>query len=265
MLKNLSHIGLFIILLSCQEASTLDFVDTPPALVIEGKITDQQGPYTVKLHLSSSFDEDIDRNAVENAQVVLSDDLGNEEILSQTEPGIFQTTTIQGTIGVNYTLEVTYNNVTYAASSYLAPVVKIDSLVSSFYEESLIRDEGYYVALYAQKGAENEINYYRWHLFKNDSLLNGREFLYVDSDEFRATLEGLEFGYAFGPGDTVKCEMESLSLEAYNYFIQLNTILNNDGVINKSRNINPPTNFSPKAVGIFQTSAVSTKEVIIVN
>lgn len=249
--------------MSCQEVSTLDVSDAPPQLVIEGKITDQPGPYTVKLHLSTSFEEPVDKNLIENAQIRIFDDQGSEEILSQSAPGIFQTATLQGVVGANYTLEVTYENVTYTATSYLGPVGEIDSLISTFNQESTIKDDGYYVSLFAQKSSEEEVNYYRWRLFKNDSLFNGRSFLYVDSDEFGATLEGIEFDYAFDIGDTVKCEMESLTKEAYNYYVQLNSILNNDAIVNKSRYFNPPTNFTPTTLGIFQTSAVSTKEIIV--
>lgn len=263
MRKIIGYIALFAIGSACQETLTIDLPVAPPALVIEGKITDQPGPYTVKLHLSGPFDEPSENHSISEATVRISDDQGNEEELTLIKPGEFQTSTIQGAIGVTYTLEVTFEGTTHVATSYLGPIGEIDSLVSDYNEESAIKNAGYYVTLFAQKSIADQVGYYKWRLFKNDSLFNGREFLYVDSDEISAIVEGLEFDYPYDLGDTAKCEMESLTKEAFDYYIQLNAILNNDGFISKSRNINPPTNFTPSAIGLFQTSAVSSAEIVI--
>lgn len=263
MIKVYPYIALLIFLINCQETVFLELDSAPPRLVIEGKITDQPGPYTVQLSYSSTFNTTGVAPELSEAEVVVSDDRGNEETLVRTGAGTYQTVALQGQIGTTYTLEVTYEGTSYAATSYLGPVGGIDSLVINYSDESSIREEGYYVSIYAQKSVPDQLNYYRWKLYENDSLLNGRQYLIVDSDEFAATIEGIEFDYAFDLGDTVKCETESLTKEAFDYFVQLNTILNRDGVVMKSRNINPPTNFTPEVLGIFQTSAVSSAEAVI--
>lgn len=248
---------------ACEEATTLDFPEEPPTLVIEGKITNQPGPYLVKVGLSSPFSDSIKNIPITDAQIHLSDDLGNREHLQLYQPGIYRTDAIQGKIGRTYTLEVEYKGQMYTASSFLGPVGRIDSIVQTFRKESLLWEEGYHASLYQQKSIQNKVNYYRWHILKNDSLFRGRNYFYVDSDEFVATLKGLEFDYPFSPGDTVKCESESLTKEVFDYYIQLNVIINGDGFINKFRHINPPTNFSPPILGVFQASAIQTKQLII--
>lgn len=250
-------------LVNCQEVTDLNFSDAAPELVIEGKVTNKPGPYFVKISLSNGFNDLNTSDPISEAIVKISDDLGNEEILVSSEPGIFQTTSIQGTIGVNYYLEVLYDDITYKASSFLGTVGKIDSLVSTFRPANGFREEGYYVSMYAQKSIDNQINYYRWLLYRDDQVFNGRDYLFVSSDEFAVDLRGVEFISEFELGDNVTVEMESLTKEAYDYFLQLNIILNSDGVTNRSRYTNPPSNFTPLLLGIFQASAVNTESIVI--
>lgn len=252
-----------VLMVACEEATMIDFPESPPVLVIESKITNRPGPYLVKINLSSSFSDSVNNVPVTDAQIHLSDDLGKREKLTLFQPGIYRSDAIQGEVGRTYTLEVDYHGQMYTASSFLGPVGNIDSIVQIFRPESLLRKEGYYTSIYQQKSSEDQVNYYRWHILKNDSLFRGRNYFYVDSDEFVATLKGLEFDYPFSPGDTARCEAESLTKEVFDYYVQLNVIINGDGFINKFRHINPPTNFSPPVLGIFQASAVQSKQLVI--
>jgi hypothetical protein len=84
-------------------------------LVIDGSITNESGPYTVKLSLSSKVDE-IRILPVSNATVMIMDDLGESEVLVEMEPGTYLTspTGIQGVIGRAYKIKiVTSDNKTY--------------------------------------------------------------------------------------------------------------------------------------------------------
>lgn len=252
-----------IALNACFEVDDASFDSAPPTLVIEGKMTNGPGPYQVMVNFSSSFDDVNDNTPAEDAIVRIYDDKGNEEFLVMQSPGIYETTSLRGEIGVVYSLEVTLQGATYTASSRLNPVGAIDSLTSKFHELSALREEGYYVSLYAQKSVQDQINYYKALVYQNGVLLNSRSYLFVASDEFVTQINGVEFAKAFNAGDTVKWELESLSREVYDYYIQLGIILNNDGIVTSSRLINPPTNFTPKVLGVFQASAVSSAEIII--
>ncbi|MBI1768547.1 MAG: DUF4249 domain-containing protein [Bacteroidetes bacterium] len=92
-------------------------IDAPKALsdqlVIEGLITDEPGPYTVKLSRATNVNETLVRTRpVSAVKVVISDNLGNSETLKEIEIGTFQTDTngIQGVIGRSYTLHVETND-----------------------------------------------------------------------------------------------------------------------------------------------------------
>lgn len=76
-------------------------------LVVDGKITDAPGPYTVKLNLSSDVSP-LEYPPVTDAEVILSDDAGTSELLTEVKPGEYQTsvTGIQGTEGRSYQISI---------------------------------------------------------------------------------------------------------------------------------------------------------------
>jgi hypothetical protein len=76
-------------------------------LVIDGGITNEHGPYTVKLSLSSKVDE-IRIIPISNATVIIMDDTGESEVLVEAEPGTYLTspTGIQGEIGRAYKIKI---------------------------------------------------------------------------------------------------------------------------------------------------------------
>lgn len=101
---------LFIILFSCVDRVEFD-LDLPNdlSLVIEGRITNQPGPYQVKL--STSFDTQSDvqlRQPVSVKRISISDENGIEEPLEYVREGLYQTNPfgLQGRIDGVYTLRV---------------------------------------------------------------------------------------------------------------------------------------------------------------
>ncbi|MCD4680727.1 MAG: DUF4249 domain-containing protein [Bacteroidales bacterium] len=76
-------------------------------LVIDGKISNDPGPYTVKLSISSPI-QNPEFNPVTNAVVTIIDENMVQEVLTETSSGIYQTAEngIQGEIGHRYKLSV---------------------------------------------------------------------------------------------------------------------------------------------------------------
>jgi len=76
-------------------------------LVVDGLLSNQPGPYTVKLSMSSSIERAVYR-PLSNYEVIISDDIGNTELLAETENGTYQTFQdgIQGVIGRSYKLTI---------------------------------------------------------------------------------------------------------------------------------------------------------------
>jgi len=94
-------------------------------LVVDGKITNEAGPYTIKLSHSSSLSEPS-QNPLSDAIVIISDNEGNSETLSETSSGTYETsiTGMQGVIGRMYKLSISTEGKTYesAFEELLAPV-----------------------------------------------------------------------------------------------------------------------------------------------
>ncbi len=126
---------LFLILDACIEPFNIQLKDSQQVMVVEGVITDQPGPYTVKLFYSLSLEEELNKiNWVQGAAVSIYDDQGTVESLHEVTPGIYQTTSIQGVIGRTYHVRITltdgkeYESVPEA----LLPVGDLDSVYAEF-------------------------------------------------------------------------------------------------------------------------------------
>ena len=79
-MKNIFLIILSLFLVtSCEKEIDLDLEDQSGQIVIEGNITDQAGPYFVKITKSVAFTQANQYPAVTNAQVILSDNTGQTE------------------------------------------------------------------------------------------------------------------------------------------------------------------------------------------
>jgi hypothetical protein len=106
-------------------------------LVVEGMITDQPGPYVVKLSktipvqsqggASASLQSQLGAGApagVSGAMVVIKDDQGNSETLVEKSSGYYYTSTLHGVVGRTYTLSITTSegSVYNSASEKLSPV-----------------------------------------------------------------------------------------------------------------------------------------------
>ncbi len=81
-------------------------------LVVEGLITDQPEPYTIKLSWSLPLGSDVGVSPVSGCVVTISDNLSNTYNLRETDPGkyVSDPSEFQGSIGRFYTLHINANN-----------------------------------------------------------------------------------------------------------------------------------------------------------
>lgn len=101
--------------------------DNSQFLVVDGKISNFPGPYTVKLSYSSSI---LDTLFIPNtaATITILDNQGNQEVLTMVSPGVYKTSPsgIQGIIGHDYKIEIELDNGLIYESEYeelLNPIV----------------------------------------------------------------------------------------------------------------------------------------------
>lgn len=77
-------------------------------VVVDGSISDQPGPYTVKLNTGHDLTDKIERTFISAKSVTISDNLGNSELLTNRDRGVYQTSPdgIRGTAGRAYKLRI---------------------------------------------------------------------------------------------------------------------------------------------------------------
>lgn len=256
-----------VILSSCQQVLDVDLNGTDPKVIIEGLITDTTGPFTVKVTMSADYYNDQTPPPVIGAIVIISDNLGTVDTLTESKPGIYNTHNTKipkGIVNATYILTVKANGQTYTAMSTLPSVSDIDSLKYNYYpQKEFGHKKGFYPVGY-QKEPQNETNYYMWKFFRNDTLLNQPNEIWIADDQVvQANVNGLEFPYVYQGLDTAKVEFYSLTKEGYNFYLGLQAQLQNDGGFFSAPPANAKGNISNGALGFFQTSSIDIKEIIL--
>lgn len=255
---------------SCREITEIDLPQEEARLVVEGELTDTPGPHNVRLTLTQPYFADEPAAPVTDAQVWISDDGGEPKMLTYAGDGYYLTEGITGEIGHAYTLKINWQGMEYQASGRLLPEPEIDSLQSVFYEERPPAfEEGYYILIYGSLPVDAS-RYYRIKVYENDSLYNDRSDLFIPDDRFLpAEIDSLQLPYPFRLQDTVRMEMYTLNREMYDYYIELRTLLFNDGglfsppprnPVGNIRNLTEPGN---PPLGYFQVASYSSGSVII--
>lgn len=105
-------LGLFFLSTSCVEEYWPELDEgVEQFLIVDGKISNFSGPYTVKLSYTSSL-ADTTFIPSTSATVTIIDDQGNKEILSETEAGVYKTDPagIQGIVGRSYKVSIELND-----------------------------------------------------------------------------------------------------------------------------------------------------------
>lgn len=97
----------FILMNSCTEPFFPELTDFENRLIVDGQITNEPGPYMIRLSLSSDLGS-IRFIPFKNAKVTILEENGISETLTEIEAGIYQTsaTGIQGKVGHRYKIEI---------------------------------------------------------------------------------------------------------------------------------------------------------------
>jgi hypothetical protein len=158
----------FIFLVSCTEKYPLRDVENQTIIVVEGCITNERGPYFIRISESTSnlLTGETSKRAIDDAKLIITDDKGNRDELQalcnadtdsvryyeydlskwylvpdyeqgfihyewenyEAPQGYYYTTKIEGIPGNTYTLEVTYNGQTYTATDKMPHGAVLDSI-----------------------------------------------------------------------------------------------------------------------------------------
>lgn len=252
--------ALVIFFTSCEKVIELDLSTADAKLVIEGNITNQAGPYFVKLTKTLPFDQPSIYPGVAGATITISDNTGVKDTLVYTDKGIYRTSTLQGIVGRTYTLNVISEGKTYEAKSTMPAFVPLDTIrISSFTFGGL--EQKFLIPVYTDPKELG--NNYNFRLIVNDTL--DKSYITWNDNTNNGVPNQRPLGRSdsnFKTGDDVFLEMQCVDLSAFNYYFTLAELANGGagGGITPS---NPPNNISGGALGLFSAHTSQVKEIKI--
>lgn len=121
--------------LCCVEPVELSLPKGENPIIVEGMITDQPGPDTIKITAAYPVDGKFHARAgIAGAVISVSDDAGNHDQLTDVGNGYYVTNTLQGVVGRSYTLlgQLPGGTTFSSSTEYMAPAGTIDSLFFEF-------------------------------------------------------------------------------------------------------------------------------------
>jgi hypothetical protein len=258
MKKILAIIPLLSLFISCEKEIELDLENSAPQIVIEGAVTDEDGPHYIKLSKSVNFYAQNQFPAITGATVTITDNLGNSDVLTEVNDGLYETNTIVGVPGNTYNLSVTVGTDNYYATSTMPKKVNLDSL--RFERGEDFEGYEYYSIIPIYRNPSTSGNYYRF-IASINNFTDDTYYLKNDTNGIGQvnTSPIYNLGYTFiNKNDSVEIEMRSIDRTTYNYFNTLSQVINagpNGGITP----INPLTNIKGKpALGIFSAYTTQT-------
>jgi hypothetical protein len=264
-MKNTIYILLLLTgLISCQKEIQIDLNSSDPKVVIQAEVTDQELPYTVKINKTVNFSESSIYPPVEGALVIISDNAGNSDTLSEVTPGLYQSPATKGIPGREYKLTVVTNGNTFTAVSHMPAVVPLNYLAaieSNFGPPG--NDTAYYFIVPHYTDPVGLGNCYRFFQF----LKNKRsKSINIFNDNINDGLPNQR--PVFDPdveihlGDTVGIEMQCIDRSNYDYFYSLSQSSGN-GPGGGATPANPVTNIQGGALGYFSAHTIEQKTIIV--
>ena len=263
--------NIFLILLSlflmvsCEREIDLNLEDQSGNIVIEGNITDQAGPYKVRITKSVAFTQTNQYPPIENAAVTITDDLGQTETLQYIGNGNYQATNFQGQSGRTYTLKINAENKEYISQSKMPEAVDFQGLEQDSF---MVAGETTYSLLPIFIDPPTLGNRYLFTYYVNDNpkkyfsefsdnVNNGspnqRPLILPNDDE--------DGDVKVKVGDTITVEMQCIDDAVYIFYSALLQLSSGGG--GGVTPTNPPSNISNGALGYFSAHTVRVKTIVI--
>ena len=251
-----SPVFLFILvgfLASCEKVIEIDLNDKDPQFVIEGFVTLGETTHRISITKTQNIDESSAFPTVDNAIVVLTDDLGNAQPMTLVSPGMYEVSSYPVTEGRTYSLSVSIDAEVFTASGKMMQNVEIDTLETfpfSFGPASIN------VLIPVRQDPAGIENYYKFNIIANSQEKKGifiQEDAYNDGNLMKEPI----FADGIESGDTVRVEMFGIDKPVYKYFYALQQ--NEQG----ATPANPTSNFTGGCLGYFSVRTKSVKEIVI--
>jgi len=281
---------------SCEKTINPELQSAAPVLVVEAWINNKPEKQIIQLSMTQAyFDESVPKG-VSGATIVITDDLNNTYsfVDDGTNTGTYQwipaNGQVFGAVGRRYNLSVKTGGETFAAYSEMKRTTSVDSITFTV-KPAFQFPEGSYVAEFWAEDLKGAGDTYWIKAYKNGALMGKPSEVILAYDAgFSAggNFDGVTFipplRDAINPvdkdpkddrknlppyvqGDSVKVEIYSISIEAFDHMQQVKIQTQRNGgfgalfarpIDNVSSNIFNINKNGSKAVGFFNVSAVSS-------
>lgn len=261
-IKKIFFFSVLLLIFSCEKVIEIKLRDSDIKYVIEGIVTNEPGSCKVYLTRTKPFNEDNNFVQVSGALVKVKDN-NVEHTLTESVPGIYETSLIIGRPGHLYQLSVAVNNQVFTASCTMSQPVVIDSLyvspgpfgqfkfASIIYADPPGINNGYRFVQYVN-GVKDPMIFW-----ENDEFTDGQKVVI----QLDTGVDKKNDPRSINSGDKVTIEMFSLDEAIYKYWYSLRSG-GGDGSVNTAAPANPLTNITGGALGYFSAHTIDRKVVI---
>lgn len=260
------HLILLTLLLagfcSCEKVIDINVRESDTRYVIEGTVTDEPGGSKVLVSRTLPFHHDNNFPPVGGALVTISDN-GQERVLMETRPGVYESPSLTGRPGHRYELSVTIGSQVFTATSTMPQPVRLDTLyvapgpfgqfrfATVAYSDPAGISNGYRFVQYVNGVKDPAI------FWENDEFTDGRR-VEVQLD---TGVDRKDDPRNIKSGDTVLVEMQVLDQPVLHYWYSLRSG-GGEGSGNAAAPSNPLTNIKGGALGYFSAHTVDRQSVV---
>lgn len=256
-MRSIFNYTLIIILIgmvtSCTKVIDIDLNSKDPQFVIEGFVTLGETTHRISITKTLNFNESSAYPTVDNAIVVLSDDLGNAQNMTLVAPGVYEVNSYPVSEGRTYTININIASEVFIASGKMMQDVVIDTIETFAFSFGPTSINALVPVRQDPAGIEN---FYKFNIISNQLEKTGifiQEDAYNDGNLMKEPI----FADGIESGDTVRVEMFGIDKPVFDYFYTLQQ--NEQG----ATPANPTSNFSGGCLGYFSVRTKSVKEIVI--
>lgn len=249
----LSAVAVIFIMGSCTKVIDVNINDKDPQYVIEGHVTLGDSVHRVDITQTQNIDDSNPAPTIDNAVVILTDDLGNSQAMSLVAPGRYETVNYPISADRTYTLQVTIGGQVFTSTASVPQAVTLLNVITFPFT---FGPQTFNSIVPIRLDPGGVANYYEFKLVKHGKPLRG---IFIQSDQYNDGNLAQEpiFAEGVNPGDTIDVQMLNINREVYDFFFALQQ--NQQG----STPANPTSNISGGCIGYFSVQTRSVKQVII--
>lgn len=257
--KTAAILIVFFAFISCEKVIELDISQTTETVVVDAVISNLPDQSIVRLSKSSPLFSAEPYTFLSDASVRILNNRGESFSMTEYEPGVYIMDDFKGIEGIEYQLDIEWENLKINAISKMPKRVAVDSIELVVSSAGFTRKDEYIFSLKVYfTDPVNETNYYRFDIFKNDSLYGG---FVVSNDLFYNGLATYQFfrNLEIQTQDTICVQLSCIDEANYSYFLVLSQ-LDSPFIIAPG---NPVSNIQGNAIGFFGAYAQSRKYFIV--